>query len=342
MEEPARKPTVTDVARAAGVSPSSVSRVLNNVPPLSAELRRRVEQAVAALGYEHRRPALHYQGAIAVLIPDTTNAYFHEIALGIQEQAAQYGAVISLVLTMPDEDYVQRLLRWLGRGGCEAVIVTSGRMLSDEQLASLRDRSNLPVVLINRRSAHPRIPSIHINFADSMRRAARHLFTLGHTRVAFLSGPEGSVSSIEKRKGVELALQEAGRTVDPELFLAGPSTVEWGYQNMNTLLALPAARRPTGVVAFNDLVALGAIHACRSQRVRVPDDVSITGFDDIAMAAHANPPLTTISPPKQEIGKLAARLVHQIRTDGEAPADHFTMMESPLVVRESTAPCAGS
>jgi DNA-binding LacI/PurR family transcriptional regulator len=337
MEKLTRRPTVTDVARAAGVSPSSVSRVLNNVPPISAELRHQVEQAVAALGYEHRRPTLHYQGTIAVLLPDTMNGYFHEIALGIEEQAAQYGAVVSLVPLITQQEYIHRLLRWLGRGACEAVIIASGRTLSDEQLAALRSRSNLPIVLINRRSLHPQIPSIHINFADAMYRATRHLLGLGHTRLAFLSGPAGSVSSVEKRRGVDLALSEAGLTVRPELFLAGQATVEWGYQNMNALLVLPEAERPTGIVAFNDLVALGAIHACRVQRVHVPDDISITGFDDIAMAAHANPPLTTISPPKTEIGRLAVRLVHQIRTNGEADVDRYTMMESPLIVRESTA-----
>jgi LacI family transcriptional regulator len=338
METPTRRPTVSDVARAAGVSPSSVSRVLNNVAPLSPELRRQVEQAVVALGYEHRKPAFHYQGAIAVLIPDTMNSYFHEIALGIEEQAVQYGAVVNLVLVNTQPQYVTRLLRWLGKGSCEAVVVTSGnRAISDEQFAALRDRPNLPVVLINRRSDHPRIPSIHINFADAMSSATRHLLRLGHSRLAFLTGPEGSHSSLEKRRGVDAALAEAGIASAPDLFLPGEATVEWGYQNMNMLLDLPADRRPTGVVAFNDLVALGAINACRSRRVRVPDDISITGFDDIAMAAHANPPLTTIAPPKREMGRLAVRIIHQIRTHGESEIDHYTMMESPLIVRESTA-----
>ncbi len=341
MDRPPGRPTVSDVARAAGVSPSSVSRVLNNVPPISAELRRQVEQAVRTLGYEHKRPALHYQGAIAVLVPDTMNSYFHEIALGIEEQALQYGAVVNLVLVSSQEDYVRRMLRWLARGASEAVIVTSGnRAITEEQLGALKDRSHLPLVLINRRSVHPGIPSIHIDFADSMYRVTRHLLKLGHMRLAFLSGPASSASSAEKKRGVDMAMADAGLAVSPGLYLAGEATVEWGYQNMNALLALAPEQRPTAVVAFNDLVALGAIHSCRAHRVRVPDDVSITGFDDIAMAAHANPPLTTISPPKQEMGKLAVRLVHQIRTSGESEVDRYTMMESPLIVRESTAACA--
>ncbi len=314
--------------------------MLNNVPPISAELRRQVEQAVRTLGYEHRRPALHYQGAIAVLIPDTMNGYFHEIALGIEEQALQYGAVVNLVLVSPQEDYVRRLLRWLARGASEAVIVTSGnRAITEEQLMALKDRSHLPLVLINRRSVRPGIPSIQIDFADSMYRATRHLLKLGHTRLAFLSGPASSGSSAEKKRGIDMAMADAGLAIEPGLYLTGESTVEWGYQNMNALLALEPEQRPTAVVAFNDLVALGAIHSCRAHRVRVPDDVSITGFDDIAMAAHANPPLTTISPPKREMGKLAVRLAHQIRTSGESEVDQYTMMESPLIVRESTAAC---
>jgi len=343
MDASTRRPTVSDVARAAGVSPSSVSRVLNNVPPLSAKLRKQVEEAVQALGYEHRRPALPYQGAIAVLIPDTMNGYFHEIAVGVEEQAVQYAAIVNLVVVNPQGEYIRRLMRWLGKGACEAVIVTSGnKAITDEQLAAMKDRSNLPVVLINRRIPHPRVPSIHINFADAMYRATKHLLKLGHTRLAFLCGPGSSASSDEKRKGVDMALSEAGVAIAPQLFLAGQATVEWGYQNMNALLQLAAGQRPTGVVAFNDLVALGAINACHTQRVRVPEDVSVTGFDDIAMAAHANPPLTTISPPKQEMGRLAVRLIHQIRIRGEAEVDQYTMMESPLIVRESTAACSRS
>ncbi len=333
-----RKTTVSDVARRAGVSASSVSRVLNNVQPVSLELRRQVEEAVAEMGYEHRRGPAAYQGIFAVLVPDTLNPFFNEIARGIEEEAVAYGAIVSLVLMNAGKPYRERLARWLLRGGCDGCIYCgSGKLIDDDSLIQLSE--HLPVVLVNRDLDHPRIPSIHVNFSEATERETNHLLRLGHRRFACLGGTEHSYSALEKQRGVETALAEAGIELDPGLILAGGPSIEWGFYNMNTILDLPADRRPTAVVAFNDLVALGAIHAMRARKVRVPDDVSIVGFDDIAMAAHANPPLTTVAPPKSDMGRLAVRMIHQIRERGEAEIDRYVAMESPLVVRESTTRC---
>ena len=334
----ARRPTVADVARLAGVSPSSVSRVLNNIQPISRELRRLVEEAVATLGYEHRRSGSHFSGALAVIIPDTMNTYFHAIAQGIEEQAVPYGMVVSLMPLSDDPAYVPRLLRRLARGSYDGVIYcSSSGSVGDQDLIDLYESAGVPVVLINRVIDHPKIPSLRIDFVEAMYRATRHLLKLDHRRIAFLAGPATSAGSAEKWKGAERALAEAGLGVADELRLTGKANVEWGFLNTTTLLDLPADRRPSALLAFNDLIALGAMHACRARRVRVPQDISIVGFDDVPMAAHANPPLTTIAAPKRERGKLAVEMIHQIRTRGEAEVAHYTMMESPLVVRESTA-----
>jgi DNA-binding LacI/PurR family transcriptional regulator len=299
-----------------------------------------VEEAVAALGYEHRRSASHPTGTLAVIIPDTMNTYFHAIAQGIEEQAVPSGMVVSLVLLREEADYVSRLLRWLTRGSCDGVIYcSSSRSIGDQELIDLHAKAGIAVVLINRSIDHPTIPSVRIDLEDAMYRATRHLLGLDHRRIAFLAGPANSASSVEKWKGVERALRETSLRIPEALRLGGRPNVEWGFLNTTTLLELPAAQRPTAVLASNDLLALGAMHACRARRVQVPDDISVVGFDDVPMAAHANPPLTTIAAPKQEMGRLAVRMIEQIRTRGEADLGHYTMMESPLVVRESTAVC---
>jgi len=335
-----KKATVFDVAREAGVSRSSVSRVLNNVDPVSPRLRDQVEQAVEKVGYHHRRHAGSRTSFIAVLIVDGANPYFTELYEGILEASTRLEMVSSLLDLKGGEEHVERISRWIVKSGCDGIIYcSSSHTLSNEKLASFSDQYRIPVVLINRDFSHPKIPTIRINFEEGMYGATRHLLKLSHRRIACLTGRPGSDSDIGKLKGVERALAEVNLSISPDLFLSGDSTIEWGYQNMNRFLALPEDRRPTAVLAFNDLLALGAMHAMRARRLRTPDDVSIVGFDDVAMSAHSNPPLTTVSPPKRQMGNLAVRLLHQIRTEGSVEMERYTMLESPLIVRESTGYC---
>jgi DNA-binding LacI/PurR family transcriptional regulator len=327
---------VADVARLAGVSPSSVSRVLNNVRPISDRTRRRVELAVEELGYRHKPITPAFPNPLAVIVPDVSNPYFLELADGVEEGALSAGMMVNLVISgrAPDPKQIER---WLVRAGYSGLVLTSStKTIPDELLISLREKEGIPIVLINRRIESPQIPSLTINFEDASCRAARHLIRLHHRRIAVLAGPQASESSRRKRLGIERAFAEAGIVDDPQLWQPGPPTVEWGYQNMTHILRT-AAPRPTAVLAFNDLVALGAMHAIRSAGMEIPRDVSVIGFDDIAMAAHANPPLTTVSPPKRDMGKLAVALLDQIRQSGPPVIDNYTVMESPLVERETTA-----
>jgi DNA-binding LacI/PurR family transcriptional regulator len=173
-----------------------------------------------------------------------------------------------------------------------------------------------------------------------MCRAAQHLLSLNHTRIAHLASPVTGEIAQSRQRGIELALQEVGLTLRPEWCpIVPPGTeVEGGYQAMRALLDLPTDNRPTAVIAFNDIIAVGALHAVRACGLRVPQDISIIGVDDISIAAHVYPPLTTIGQPKYRMGKLAVQTLRQMR-EGKMPiGNNCTLLESPLIVRESSGP----
>jgi DNA-binding LacI/PurR family transcriptional regulator len=172
-------------------------------------------------------------------------------------------------------------------------------------------------------------------------RATRHLLDLHHTRIAFIAGPSTSEAALARRRGIEAALAEAGLALPGEWCVSSLPDVNGGFLATSALLALPSEHRPTAVIAYNDIMALGALHAARAHHLRVPDDLSVVGFDDIAMAAHANPPLTTISQPKYRLGRVAMRLVRHMMEGQRPPGEGYTLMESPLIVRESTGPAPG-
>jgi DNA-binding LacI/PurR family transcriptional regulator len=176
-----------------------------------------------------------------------------------------------------------------------------------------------------------------IDIKSAAYRATQHLLNLNHTRIAYLAGHNSIEGSIARQQGIELALGEAGLSLPTQWHPVGFRTTEGGFQAMSALLAMPEAERPTAVIAFNDLMALGALQAARTHGLHVPYDISIVGFDDIAMAAHANPPLTTVDLPKYYLGQLAVRMLRQMRQDLSPPRS-YNLLEGRLVVRESTAP----
>ncbi len=183
------------------------------------------------------------------------------------------------------------------------------------------------------------IPGVRIDYERAMDTAVRHVVSFRHRRIAFLNGPEDAYSSVAKRLGVEKTLHALGCDLLPEFHITQPPTIEGGFRAMNELLDLPPKRRPTAVIATSDLMALGAMHAIRSQGLSIPQDITVVGFDNIAMAAHANPPLTTISPPKFEMGSQAMQIILRQADTEPALPEEYVVMESPLIVRESSGPC---
>jgi DNA-binding LacI/PurR family transcriptional regulator len=322
------------------VSIASVSRVLNNIPPISQDLRAQVEAAIKTLGYKSKRSTVSFQPTVVALIGFAENTYFAEIVSGIQDQAGRHGVLVNIVVNQKEPDFSSRFCRWIMRTAPSGLVLCISNAIPDEDLRRVRDMGHVPIVAINNPAKVEGIPTIRIDYERAMEKIVRHIIQFKHKRIAFLNGFENSYSSRAKRVGVETALQKLGLTLDEELHVERASTVEGGFQAMNILFDLPAGRLPTAVIASSDQMALGAMHAIRSRGLVIPGDMAVVGFDDIAMAAHANPPLTTISPPKFEIGARAMQLL--LANDAGEPSvrDEYQIMESPLIVRESSGPCS--
>ena len=332
--------TLSDVARRANVSITSVSRLINNSGPINEETRSRINAAIAELGYEPRRSqSKGLEQTIAVITGDLLNAYFPEIIRGVQEEADSYG-MLTILFTLTDAPQrQQQILQKLGKRVADAVILMGSPIFTG--LGEVQSRRRIPLLVVNRRVKGPALGSISVDFENAGYRVAHHLIMLGHTRISFVSNADPDLDiSAARRRGVELALQEAGHCLRPEWSLVCPPGLEMdgGYHVINTLLAQPKAELPTAFVCFNDAIAVGVQHALRTSGMRIPENFSVAGFDDIAIAAHASPPLTTISQPKYRMGLMSVQMLRKMIHDPDAPGDSI-MIESPLVVRESTGPC---
>jgi DNA-binding LacI/PurR family transcriptional regulator len=333
-------PTLADVAHRADVSPTTVSRVINAHPAVNAETRKRVLEAITALGY---KPALSQgtqhvlPGTIALVITDILNPFFPEIVRGVEDEAGTSGLALILCHTSEDPLREQQTVQILSERRVDGIIACASRMAA-QNLIALQRRHNTPMVLINRRVDEPCIPCITIDFADAAYRAAQHLLSQQHTRIAYLPGRSTAESSQARRRGIETALTGVGLRLRSEWCPESFPNIEGGFQATSVLLEQPPAERPTAVIAYNDIIAIGALQAIRAHHLRVPEDISVVGFDDIAVAAHTHPPLTTINQPKYRMGQLAMRMLRQIMQKQYMPCGGYTLVESPLIVRGSTGP----
>jgi DNA-binding LacI/PurR family transcriptional regulator len=313
--------------------------VLNNTAPVSEDVRKQVLRASEELGYRHvphRSVKAQPISSIALLIPDILNPFFAEIVRGVQDESAdEY-----LPLLMDTAEDLQREKQFFRQLSAQPVcgVIVGGSRIAAEELAAAISHQNIPMVVLNRPVRFPHVACLMVDFEIATYRATCHLLSLSHTRIAYLAGPFQSEASQARRRGVERALSDAGLPFPPELCPVSFPGVDGGFQAMSALLALPAHERPTAIVAYNDLMALGALHAIRTQRLHVPEDISVIGIDDISMAAHTNPPLTTIAQPKYRMGRMAMRILRQMIDGQPPPEDSYTLMESPLIVRESTGP----
>jgi LacI family transcriptional regulator len=342
MDANKTRPSLMDVAQQAGVSPATVSRVLNGTAPVSDDVRTRVLNATARLHYEHipRSTKTTLSNAVALLIPDILNPFFAEIVRGVQDESADEFMPL-LLDTAEDTQREQQYFHLLTTLPICGVIVCGSRIAAEDLVTAVSGQKT-PIVVINRSIRHPNVASLVVDFQSATYRAIGHLLNLNHTRIAYLAGPGTSEPSVARRRGVETALAEANLHLRPELCPTSFPSVDGGFQAMSAVLALPAAERPTAVIAYNDMMALGALHAIRAYHFRVPEDISVIGIDDIAMAAHTNPPLTTIAQPKYRMGRMALKTLRRMIQGQPPPEEGYTLMESPLIVRESTAPASSS
>jgi LacI family transcriptional regulator len=335
-ERPARSSgrpaTITQVAEHAGVSLSTVSRVMNDNPTVDPVLAERVRSSALELGYAAsplaRSLVLGRTQTIAVVVPDLGNPTFQAVLRGLSRAAASDGYHV-LIADSAEQVAEERLLAVETRRRTDGLILCAPRMPADE-LAALLPLVG-PVVLVNR--VADGVPSIAADYGTALRGLADHLYELGHRRLVYLSGVARSASNAAR-----LAALAGFRSDHPDVELRElESGVDFdsGAAAADAVLATGA----TGVLAFNDLVAMGLLSALSDRGIRVPDDVSITGFDDIPFARYTSPPLTTASVPAAELGTLAWRAMSAALTGGEASG--AVRLAPDVVLRGSTGVVPG-
>jgi LacI family transcriptional regulator len=329
--------TMHDIAESAGVSVTTVSHVINQTRPVSEKLRVAVRGAMEELGYQPnlvarslRRGRTHTIGMVA---PDSSNPYFAEIAHAVEAAAFAQGYSVILCNTQMDmarEAFYANVL--LEKRVDGIIFVAAGD--SAQQIRALQQRRQ-PIVLVDRDVQGVAADAVTMDNTRGARQAVEHLLALGHRRIACISGPSAVTPSSRRIGGYTEALSAAGLPVDAELIVRGDFQFESGLRLADQLLDHP--QPPTAIFASNDLMAVGVIHAVLRRRLRVPEDISVVGFDDIRLAAYINPALTTVAQPKELLGQTATRLLLE-RIDNPDWPPRVVTLETALVVRQSTGP----
>ena len=326
-----------DIASHAGVSIATVSRVLNEQEHVAPGTRELVHQAIDELGGRTPRRRAVRTGAVFVRCPYLLTDYFGLIVSSIAETLDLHGR--QLVLNAGEAAQQSGVLPTLAtRPGIGGAIVVLPPEPGDE-LVALK-AAGLPLVIVDPRETVPRdIAAVSAAHFAGARSVTAHLTGLGHRRIGLLAGPDNWLASTARRAGHVSALADAGVLLDPRLARPGEPTVRFGYEAAQHLLSLP--ERPTALVGFNDKVAAGALAAAASLGLRVPEDLSIAGFDDIDLAAVTRPTLTTVRQPLAEMGRIAVGLLIRLLDRHRLDALHVELA-TELIVRDSTGPASGA
>ncbi len=327
--------TITQVAERAQVSIATVSRVLNNVPhQVSTATRRRVLRAIRELEFRPNALArsLHQRRThtIGLIIPDISNAYYAEIARGIEE--ALSGQQYTLIACNTDRqvDRISSYLATLCEKQVDGIILGGGGTLNGRHMAAFQG-CGVRTVLIGRYGVD--LPAIRVDNVKGAWEAAQHVLTLGHRRIAILAGPNSSTTTADRLTGYRQACAEAGVRIPREWCLYGDLRPEFGREAADRLMA--GKSRPTAILAINDQMAIGAMRAVHRLGLRVPEEVSVVGFDDIALASFVTPALTTMALPLHHMGVAAGEMILRALTGEPEPREVW--FKPQLVVRESSA-----
>jgi DNA-binding LacI/PurR family transcriptional regulator len=340
IEEQGMRVSIKDIAKSAGVSHSTVSRALSNSPLIPAATRRRIERLARKMGYSPNAIArglvTRRTKTIGVVVTFIDDPFAAQVVRGIEEMAADNGYRVFLGTSHNDPVREVSLVQALREWSVEGVIVASSRVGALYQ--PLLTEIGTPIVLINNqnRSSRPRPGAgsgeIHSVVFDDIRGgelATQYLISQGHRVIAYLGGPGDYAENRKRLAGYRRALASAHIPFDPALVCSGSGRVDSGIL-ASDLVALPAS--PTAIFCYNDMAAIGAMAALKQAGRRVPEDVSVVGFDDIAFSTYVDPPLTTVHQPKEEMGRIAMQMLLDLLSRNKV-AD--VVVPGILIVRES-------
>lgn len=329
--------TIEDVAARSGVSTATVSRVLSGSVPARPATRERVLAAARELDYRPsgiaRALKRRETRTLGLVITDITNPFYPQIVRAVEAAAHERG--YGIILADGGDDSARELehLDLLVERRVDGIVIASSRMT--RRHADRLRATAVPVVLVNDSVAGSRLPTVTTAHRRGARMAAEHLIVLGHRRIGHIAAPPDQAAAGQRRQGVRDALRAA--RLDEPMVTTGDGGVAGGAWATEPLIAAGV----TGIVAYNDLTAIGALRALRAAGRRVPEDVSLVGFDDIEMAAWTEPPLTTIRQPTDALGRWAVdRLARALQGDGRVT--ERASLEPELIVRGSTAAAYGT
>ena len=331
--------TIKDVAALAGISYTTVSHVVNKTRPVSEEVRVKVEAAIKTLDYVPSAVARSLKAkttaTIGLLVPNSLNPYFAELARGIEDYCERNGYCVILCNSDDNPDKQRSYLRVLLEKRIDGLIVASAG--GDAGLAQGLAGVRTPMVIVDRGLEGVDADLVRIDHEYGAWLATRHLLELGHRDIATIGGPANTSVAQMRLAGYCRALQEAGVTVPRERMLESDFTSTGGYDAAAILLA---KNPPSAIFAGNDMIGIGVLRAAAERNIRVPTELSVIGFDDIQISRYVYPALTTVGQSILQLGEMAAEvLLRRIATPGMATDQRI--VTPSIVLRESTAPLAG-
>ena len=310
-KRPRERVTISEVAKACGIAVSTVSNALSGKPYVRKETRKKVQEVAAQMGYRPspvaRALRTHRSATIGILVPDISNPVFSWIVQGIDGVVSEEGTTLFVCNTEGRVDKQIHYMQTLSDRQVDGLILVS-QHTDGAEISDLLDKGP-PFVLLYRRRRDAKTDFVGIDNEHGIREAMKHLIELGHRRIAFVHGPEGSTSVEERFAAYRAVVDEEGLSAEANLVFQGDYSIEGGLQAGKFFLEQDP--RPTAVLASNDFSALGVVEAAGKLGYRVPEDVSVVGYDDIFIAGMPQVQLTTVYQPKRKVGAAAAKLLLQ-------------------------------
>ncbi len=327
---------IREIARRAKVSTATVSRAINRVPTVDPQLVKRVWKVIDDLGYypntQARALVSGRSRIFGLIVSEITNPFFPEIVQTFENLAVESQYEILLTSTVHDPKRMESSIRRMIERRVDGVaILTFG--MEESLIEHLRFR-NVPLVFVDVGPDVRGIANIRIQYQNGIRQAVQHLAALRHTRIAFVSGPLHLKSALARRDAFKSCMTEIG--LSPDLIVVGDHRMEGG---MRALLQLwQMSNRPTAVLCSNDMTAIGLMREAYEQNIRIPDDLSVVGFDDIRLAEFTTPPLTTVQMSQKELARIAFQaLLNEVECEPASREHHEYVLNTSLVLRRSTA-----
>jgi LacI family transcriptional regulator len=328
---------IREIAKRARVSTATVSRAINRIPSVNPQLAKRVWNVIEELGYypntQARALVSGRSRIFGLIISEITNPFFPEIVQVFERIAVEHDYEIMLTSTGNDPAQMETAVRRMIERRVEGVaIMTFG--MEEVLLEDLKLRK-VPLVFVDVGPARARVSNIRIDYLLGIRQAVQHLAALRHHRIAFISGPLHLKSAAARKQAFLGAMGEIGLEADPSLIVEGTHTIEGGIAAFGKLLG--GSTRPSAILCSNDLTAMGVMRKAYEEGIRIPDDLSVIGFDDIRLAQFVLPALTTVQMSQAELARLAFNaLLAELQRETPSPTGTDYVLKTQLVLREST------